>query len=417
MKLFRLNFDNQTLIIIITSIIWAINFRTTYKTTDNHMDSGSYPSLKFDHNIILIKNILSCFFILGFFFESKSSESERKIKELIQIKEGCNTTNSNSELSQDTLLNSVVKLNKLDNIKLNITFWIKIFLIILIIYIIEEIYFIIDNNHFLDRLVCPMRNLGILISITILSPILISNTWVFYRHQLIPIIMILILSLSIIIFNFFFIKRFSKIFGINFWIYLISFLLMGIEMVLTKFLVDKKFISIFIILSIKGIIGSFIFIIINIIYSRKEFFDIFYKFLDFEYEDMFIEFNLFQKSLYIISLLILEYLKILTINKFSENHLLATLMITDLIYFPLFCIERFAIQGFGISTKAAFFANIILATINVFLMLIFNEILECNFWKLNINLKKNINTRQRKDYLLENELNSEDEDYSYNNFY
>ena len=36
--------------------------------------------------------------------------------------------------------------------------------------------------------------------------------------------------------------------------------------------------------------------------------------------------------------------------------------------------------------------------INTFLMLIFNEILECNFWGLNTNLKRNIDMRQSEDY-------------------
>ena len=72
-------------------------------------------------------------------------------------------------------------------------------------------------------------------------------------------------------------------------------------------------------------------------------------------------------------------------------------MITDIIYFPLYCIERFEIQEFGISTKSTFYINNILGFINLFLMLIFNEILECKFWGLDKNLKKNINKRQDKE--------------------
>ena len=31
-------------------------------------------------------------------------------------------------------------------------------------------------------------------------------------------------------------------------------------------------------------------------------------------------------------------------------------------------------------------------------MLVFNEVLECNFWGLNVNLQRNINKRQNEDY-------------------
>ena len=83
-------------------------------------------------------------------------------------------------------------------------------------------------------------------------------------------------------------------------------------------------------------------------------------------------------------------------------------MITDIIYFPLYCIERFGVQKFTISTPASFCANVILGFLNVLLMLIFNELLECKFFGLDENLIKNINKRQKEDYLtsLENNINS-----------
>ena len=57
--------------ILVASLLWDINFRLTFKNMDGHMDLGSYPSLKFDPILILIKNI-SCaiiFFILYFVFK------------------------------------------------------------------------------------------------------------------------------------------------------------------------------------------------------------------------------------------------------------------------------------------------------------------------------------------------------------
>ena len=74
------------------------------------------------------------------------------------------------------------------------------------------------------------------------------------------------------------------------------------------------------------------------------------------------------------------------------------LMMADLIYFPLYCIERFAIQKFGILRFDSFLLNVIVGVLNTFFMLIFNEILECNFFGLNKDLKRNINIRQDIDY-------------------
>ena len=69
-------------------------------------------------------------------------------------------------------------------------------------------------------------------------------------------------------------------------------------------------------------------------------------------------------------------------------------MIVDIIYFPFYLIEKFCFQQFRITTPSTFYLNASLGFINVFLMLIFNEILECKFWGLDRNLKKNINKRQ-----------------------
>ena len=74
------------------------------------------------------------------------------------------------------------------------------------------------------------------------------------------------------------------------------------------------------------------------------------------------------------------------------------MMISDLIYLPLYIIERFVIQGFNISNIGSFILNSSIGVINVVLMSIFNEILECKFLGLDYNLIKNINERQNKDY-------------------
>ena len=86
------------------------------------------------------------------------------------------------------------------------------------------------------------------------------------------------------------------------------------------------------------------------------------------------------------------------------------LMMTDLIYFPLYCIERLAIQKFSVFRMDSFSLNVVTGILNIFFMLIFNEILECNFLGLNKDLKNNINIRQGKDYYrMMDGLNDDDE--------
>ena len=95
----------------------------------------------------------------------------------------------------------------------------------------------------------------------------------------------------------------------------------------------------------------------------------------------------------------MQYLKVFTINKFSQNHILSSMMISDLIYFPFYAIERFSIQDFTISNIGSFILNFIIGILNVLFMLIFNEILECKFLGMNQNLQFNISKRQNIDYI------------------
>ena len=99
------------------------------------------------------------------------------------------------------------------------------------------------------------------------------------------------------------------------------------------------------------------------------------------------------------------------INKFNEMRFLSAMMIADIFSFLLYCIERFAIEKFIISTLDTFIFNVFIYIINVLLMLVLNEILELNFCGLNINLRKNIITRQRKEiYTLLKDLSSVNHD-------
>ena len=418
-NLFQLNLDNKTLIILITSIIWAINFRSTFKSIDSHMDSGSYASLKFDPVIILVKNILNfifysiCFYIETSMNKGTSNEIEKK---LVKKKQGNLVIVEVEERKiHEKTFGTVVLFNQLKTKKEKFFFCLKLFSLILIIYVSEELYFLIANNHIMDRLICPSRNMGFLISILFFSRLLIKKTWALERHQYIPLIIIVFPSLLIFFFNMLTVDRFQKVFNINgSLIYFIIFLLMGLEMVLIKYLIDIKFISIFLILGIKGLIGTIIFIFINAFYNKDQFFDFIDDIIGFEYEDMNDTFSIGPKILYLSSLLILQYLIMVVINHFSESHILSVVMITDIIYFPFYCIERFVIEDFGISTLKTFYFNIILGFINAILMLIFNEILECKFWGLDLNIKKNIKKRIEEERLnfreFEDKVNDNEDD-------
>lgn len=93
-----------------------------------------------------------------------------------------------SKTKKDRIFGSMLILNQSNNTKKKIFFWLTNFLIMVFVYFIEEMYFIIANNHILDRLICPMRNLGVLITLLIFS--LIKSKGSLYRHQFIPLIIL-----------------------------------------------------------------------------------------------------------------------------------------------------------------------------------------------------------------------------------
>ena len=400
----------KTLIIIITSLVWAINFRSTFKCIDAHMDSGSYSSIKFDPIIILIKNCFSCLYFIVYFYSLKlSSSTVQTEKVLIEKQRDSSVVFEYKEQKiKDNFFEIMASYHNLYTKKDKILFYLKIFFIILFIYFSEEAYFIIANNHILDRLAVPMRNLGVLIPVYIFSSLLIKQNWNMYKHQLYPSIIIIIFSLFIIIFNFLSVDRFEKIFNENFFYYMIVFILTGIELVLIKYLVEKEIINIFFILGLKGIIGTIIFSIINLTIKKDKFFYFFDYIFNFEYDNMYVDdFNISLKIIYIISLLVLEYLKLFTINEFTESHFLSVSMITDVFYFIFYLIEKFVIYKFPITTSITFFINIILGFINTILLLIFNEIIELKVFGIEKNLNKNINKRQNEEMsLIELQINN-----------
>ena len=403
MGLFSLHFDDSLYIILITCFLWAINFRATFKNNSDSMGLGSCWVLRFDPILILIKNIICIFYFIVFCYELKLSRSYKRAEQIyVKKQEGSQIKIELTELkpNEENLINTVNVANKLDKTEVKIWFWIKNFLLILVTYIIEELYFLLSNNHVLDRVICPIRNFGILLALFIFSPLFLKKACSYNKHQIIPFIIIFILSILIILFNIFGVDRFLKKFKpVNSSIYYTTYFLIGLEIVIIKRLVDYEFLSIFLILGIKGLIGTIIFTGINIAYTPRQFFDFLDSILTFEYDDMLDDFEVIYKIIYVVTLVILEWLKIYVINKYSENHLQMILMMVDLIYFPFYCIERFPIQGFTIFRFDSFIYNVIIGVLNTFFMLIFNEILECKFWGLDKGLKRNIN--KRKDIIID----------------
>ena len=156
------------------------------------------------------------------------------------------------------------------------------------------------------------------------------------------------------------------------------------------------------ILALKGLIGTIVFGIINILVSPIKFFDFFDKLMSFENEYMYEEFPIILKILYIISFVIFQYLKIEIISAFSESHFLSVAMITDVFCFPLYIIEKMPIEKFGISTSITFYLNTIFGIVNTILLLIFNEIIQFKILDIDKNTNTNIDQRQEMEMELLN---------------
>ena len=380
----------KLLIILITSLVWDINFRSTFKNIDAHMDVISYPSLKYDPIVILIKNILCAiiFFTLYFILKKIYSLKQGTNKLLVTTEKG----KINYEIEEDN--HFLVKYHNLNsNIKI-ILFCLKIFVLILIVYAFEEFYFIFGNLHILDRFMVPVRNLCVLICIFILSSLLIKKKFQFYKHQLFSSLIVIGSSLFVILFTIITVERFLQLLDVHNLLYPTAFILMGIEIVLVKYLTDILYIEKLVILGLKGVFGSIIFIVINSIYSKEEFFSFIDKLIGFEYDNMYEEFNIGEKILYIITIIILIYLKIYIINTYTETHFLSAAMISDIIFFPFYLIEKFWIQKWPITTSSTFYFSVALGVLNAVLLLIFNEIIELKCCGLEKDLNKNIEKRK-----------------------
>ena len=169
MGIFRLHFDSEIYIVLIASFLWVINFRATFKNNSDSMGLGSCWVLRFDPILILIKNIICIFYFAVFFYEIYLSKTTKQVEQiLIQKQEGqqIKMQMANVNNNDENILNAVDKAKNLDKPLSKFLFWLKVVLSIILIYIIEELYFLLSNNHVLDRVICPIRNFGILFKTT-----------------------------------------------------------------------------------------------------------------------------------------------------------------------------------------------------------------------------------------------------------
>ena len=67
MAICKLDLNNQVLLIIVTSIVLGMNFRSSFSNVNYHMDCGNFSSLTYDPFLILIKNIISKFFFVVYY--------------------------------------------------------------------------------------------------------------------------------------------------------------------------------------------------------------------------------------------------------------------------------------------------------------------------------------------------------------
>ena len=87
MAICKLVTNNRFLVIIITSIVLAINFRSSFNNINYHMDCGNYISLAYDPILILIKNAISILFLLAYFIELKLNKKNTNIYKKKEKKE------------------------------------------------------------------------------------------------------------------------------------------------------------------------------------------------------------------------------------------------------------------------------------------------------------------------------------------
>ena len=126
----------KLLIILMTSLICDLNFRLTFKNIDYHMDLGSYPTLTYDTIVILTKNVLCAILFLSLYFISKKvNSSEKEPDKYLKVTNERDKVVFKYVKEEKTFLGSLIIFHNLYTKTKQIIFCIKIFILILIIYI------------------------------------------------------------------------------------------------------------------------------------------------------------------------------------------------------------------------------------------------------------------------------------------
>lgn len=399
MALIKFNWEKKMNLLYVLSIVWGINFRLTFKEIGEHMDF--FYSFKNNCSIILVKNICCTLFLFAFILEYKRSEPEVEIKTDFKIKEKKTegkiiierVESCESLFGEKRNYISLIEKTGVEKPHQKVLFFIKTFFLIIISYSAEEAYFLFANNHILDRITISFRNTSFVFSLILFSYAFFSNKMRLYQHQIIPLTIIIIFNIVLIFVICFFVPRVKDIFdAYNLFFFILIFIFLGLETVANKYLIDQQFISIYLILFLKGLIGTIVFCIIKYVFKKDN------VVVDNVIKEtlVIVEFDVIQKISYIISFVGLQLLKLLVIKNYNVFHLFFSIIILDILYFPFYVIERLLLPHHNklkINNKLSFSLHSSVAFISVPLMLVFIEVLELNFLGLNTNIKKNIDQR------------------------
>ena len=377
------HYEKNIFLIILLSLSFVLSFRLSFRKIFQYMTM--IESIRTDTFVVFLKNFFGNLFFIGYFLEKKFSQmSESEGTEVEQIEQ-----KKDGELIVERKKVNNNRISIKDLIDKNFHYKLKIISILLFTYLTEEIYFIIDNSHLFDREIIPYRNFFTFVSIFIFNHLLKKSK--IYRHQKIAIIITMVLSFVSIIFFLYY----TEVFSINKYLRYISlFLILGLEYVLEKYLIERFYMNIYLILGIRSLFGTIVFGIIRFILQFKTL-----------YMTDISGVSFVQKSFYIFFILVAEYLKLVILFHFTPFHIYCATQLADLIYSLYYTFERHIIYDLDMVSEF-FIYQIIFALISLVLILIFIEVLILNFCGLNINTKKYINERSD----LEKNINPVDDD-------
>ena len=127
MAICKLDLNNQVILIIITSIVKGINFRSSFNNINYHMDCGNFISLAYDPLLFLIKNIILILFLLAYYIEIKINKKNIDIEKEKNANEKTEEEDSLRPSIKDEedlgALKSIVLPNKLYEKKINLFLW------------------------------------------------------------------------------------------------------------------------------------------------------------------------------------------------------------------------------------------------------------------------------------------------------